>query len=221
MRLALGLIALFALAACDDSATAGFGLFARAPSAPQVTSAVVTKSQVRIAGPYGFCVDPISTSKRPERAFVVFGNCAAISKSNDAPQPFVDAVALVSVSVLGEEESKALANPQALEQFLVSVPGRATLSRSGQADTVEIFDSFATSQAVYLRIKDDSRGGASGLDQAYWRGFRMLASAAVSVSVAGPEGQPLPPAAGLDLAREFVGNLSSVPAAEAEIPASG
>lgn len=205
MRGWLALAALAGLPACSEGLS--LGLLSNR-SEPQVTSATVTRSNVVVNGPYGFCVDPVSTSGSGQKAFVVFGNCAAITRANDAAQPFADAVAFVSVTALDDPDGTSSTSAEALRDFLVSEPGKATLSRSGKPGTIEVFDSFATSQSVFIHFRDTSPGGAKGMADAYWRGFRMISDAAVAVSVVGLEGQPLSPALGLDLVRDFVSRLA-------------
>ena len=50
--------------------------------------AVVTKRQWSvITGPPGFCIDETATRAESDTAFVLLGNCAAISNSRRAAQP--------------------------------------------------------------------------------------------------------------------------------------
>lgn len=200
--------ALGALAACDE--IAGEDLFAPTSKIETVAKTVsLTSSRVLVEGPFGYCVEPQSIRAQAARGSVVFGNCSEITGAKNQPEPSREAVVSVTATRLAAEDALAFRDTKALEDFLKSSDGRATLSRSGDAETVKILDSFTTRSAVYLRMTDAAPGAEASLTSAYWRSVFAVSEAAVSISVRGIEGGTLSPGDGLQLAREFAANTSS------------
>lgn len=164
---------------------------------------IVTADRVTLRGPTGFCVDPQTSTHRPSKAFVVFGNCAAIAGNDELPQPFVRAFATVTV-LPSESGATALADSGiALEQFFTSSAGKAALSGNGDPDSVEILDSFLRNGAFFVHARDRSGGGLPGTDNTYWRGYFDVKSSLVAVSVLGLESAPLSSSEGLATLYDF------------------
>lgn len=205
MRRLTGTIALcLALAGCEE-----FDLATRSEPRSPATKVNLTASKVQVEGPYGFCVEPKSIKAQSTRASVLFANCAAITGSNDAPQSFSEAIVAVTATRLSAEAANAFRDTKALEDYLLSSIGRASLSRSGKADSVEILASQTTRRAVYLRMRDTSDGNSDTLTPSYWRSVFAMPQAAVSISVRGLEGGTLSSREALSLAREFTANTRS------------
>ena len=144
------------LAACMS-----LGGGADAPRSVQVTSDAVT-----IAGPSGFCVDPTATRNSGDTGFVLLGNCAAISGSARAGQPDVQAVLTAAVSA-PSSGGGLTANLDALEAFFRSDDGRALLSRSGDAESVQILDTRRQGGMFLLHARDTSAGEVVGVASDY------------------------------------------------------
>lgn len=136
-----------------------------APRQVQVTSDAIT-----ITGPNGYCVDPTATRDTGDTGFVLMGNCAAISGSGRAAQPEVPAVLTAAVSAPSNGEGLT-ANLDALEAFLLSDDGRALLSRSGDADSVEILDTRRQDGMFLLHARDSSAREVVGVARDYWRAY--------------------------------------------------
>lgn len=195
------------LAGCEDL---GQGMFDfRQTPKTAATLVNLTASKVRVQGPYGFCVEPSSIRSHPDRASVLFGNCAAITGSTDQPQPLSEAIVAVTATRVAPEAAHAFRNTKSLEEYLLSSIGRASLSRSGKAESVEILDSFTTSAAVFLRMRDTAPGDKRALTPSFWRSVFALPEATVSISVRGLDGGSLSPREGLSVVRDFTANTTS------------
>ncbi len=168
----LGLTALFA--ACVNL---GGGSDA-APRQVQVTSDAVT-----ITGPRGFCVDPTSTRNDSDTAFVLLGNCAAISGRASATQPDIPAVLTAAVAARAAEESGLTGNLVALDAFFQSEQGRAVLSRSGNAVDVTILETRISGDMLLLHARDTGAGAVVGVAQDYWRAYMDLGPRLATLSV--------------------------------------
>lgn len=173
-----------ALSACDDLPSIGGGKTAR-------NEITVTADKVTLRGPSGFCVDPVSSQTSATQAFVVFGNCAAIAGNEALPQPFVTAVAIITVLPSGKEVPAIATSGKALGQYFNSAAGRATLSGAGDPSTVSVLDSFARNGAFFVHARDTSGPVLPGADPTFWRGYFDVKNSLVAVSVIGLTASPL------------------------------
>lgn len=148
-----------------------------APRQVQVTSDLVT-----ITGPRGFCVDPTATRNAGDTGFVLLGNCAAISGSARSGQPDVPAVLTAAVSAPSSGTSLT-ANLDALEAFFRSEEGRAVLSRTGDASSVQILETRTQSGMFLLHARDTSAGDMVGVATDYWRAYMDIGPRLATLSV--------------------------------------
>ena len=164
-------------------------------------SATVTQNQIVIAAPDGFCVDTTATQNELTTGFVLFGSCAAITGNTRAASPAAPAILTASV---GDNPGTAVATRLAeMDAFLRSDAGRAALSRSGTSDTVEVLDSFAQDDVLYLRARDTSPARDPEMAPEYWRAFFDAKGALITLSVVGTRSAPMPPQTGLDVLQDF------------------
>lgn len=168
--------ALVVLAGCVGGFGGG-GSIADAPREVQVTSDLIT-----ITGPSGFCVDPTATQNNGDTGFVLMGNCAAISGSSRAAQPDVAAVLTATVSAPSSGGSLT-ENLAALETFFRSNDGRALLSRSGDADSVQILATRTSNGIFWLHARDTSGGDMAGAATDYWRAYMDIGPRLATLSV--------------------------------------
>ncbi len=207
----LGLAASLTLAACEGELAqltggdASAGGEAEASKAVGQREATVTRGKVRLVGTDGFCVDPKSTRDQRAEAFVVFGNCAAITGNTEEPQPWVKSIVTASVTSSGLTGEGAV-TPQAerLNSFFRTEEGRAALSSSGDAETVQIESGFVEGGAVYLRVEDLGAAAVEGAQTTYWRAYFDAGTSVVAMSVIGFAQSPVSAADGLDVLRGFV-----------------
>lgn len=162
-----------ALAGC----VGGLGGGSDAPRQVQLTASAVT-----ITGPRGFCVDPTATRNSSDTGFAVLGNCAAISGSARAGQPDVPVVLTAAVSEPSTGTSLT-ANLDALDAFFRSSEGRTLLSRSGDADSVQILSTRTQGGMFLLHARDTSAGNMGGVAQDYWRAYMDIGPRLATLSV--------------------------------------
>ncbi|RLJ52046.1 hypothetical protein BCF46_2274 [Litoreibacter meonggei] len=188
------------ISACGDDPLASF---IGGGSSKALSEITVTSDRVVLRGPTGFCVDPKSSQHGPSQAFVVFGNCAAISGNDEQPQPFVNAIATASV-LPSRQNSPAIGESEvALAEFFASTSGKAVLSADGNADSVEILDSFSRNGAFFVHARDKSAPVLPGTTNTYWRGYFDVKNSVVALSVLGLKNAPVGSADGLQTLYDF------------------
>lgn len=216
----LGLAASLTLAACEGELSQ-FGKTEGAADGNVAVSdvkgqreATVTRKKVRLIGTDGFCIDPRSTRDQQAEAFVVFGNCAAITGNPNEPQPWVKSIVTASVTSSGLTGEGAVAPQVAnLNAYFRTEEGRAALSATGEADTINIKNGFTESGALFLRVEDTGPAAVEGAQTTYWRGYFDAGTSVVAMSVIGFADSPVTSAEGLDVLRGFVGRNKRAPAA--------
>lgn len=162
----------------------------------------VTSDNIVVTGPDGFCVDPTSTSDRGSTAFVLLGNCAVISNQRSAGQPDVQAVLTASVSDADPDQSLRESIPE-LDRFFQSADGRQLLSRDGDADSVEILDSFHQGDVYFIHARDSSAGDIQDVSDEYWRSYLDVGPRIATLTVLGTDGGALSSETGLSTLRSF------------------
>lgn len=170
-------------------------------SAP-VRAVPVTSDMVTVTGPEGFCVDPESTRDNGSTAFVLLGNCAVISDRRSAGQPSVQAILTASLSEADASQTLRGAIPD-LSAFFVSEEGRQLLSRAGEAETVEVLDSFHQGDVFYLRARDSSASEIQNVSADYWRSYLDVGDRIATLTVLGQEDSPIPADTSLQTLRAF------------------
>ncbi len=194
-----------ALLGCALALTAcgGAGPWTGEDTSPAPTQVAVTTDRLVVAGPQGYCVDPTATRDRGETAFVMMGNCAAISNSRRAVQPEVNAVLTASVSEASDGRSLRESIP-GLDQFFRSEQGLTLLSRDQDPATVTVIDSFHQGDVYFLHARDTGQGTVDGVGDEYWRAYMDVGPRIATLSVLGLEGQSLSDEASLQVLRGFV-----------------
>jgi hypothetical protein len=180
LRRAGAVLALAALPGC----VAGLG---GDPTGGAPAQAVVTSDLVVVTGPPGFCVDETATRSENDTAFVLLGNCAAISNSRRAAQPEVPVVLTAAISEAsdGGSISESLGD---LDAYFRSEPGLALLSRTQEAETVSVLETFVEGSAFMIHATDSSTGAMEGVAQDYWRAYFDLGSRIATLSVLALDG---------------------------------
>ncbi|WP_432637031.1 hypothetical protein [Albidovulum sp.] len=158
----------------------------------EVTRAIaVADGAVVVSGPTGYCIDRAATRDGPEGAFVLFGTCAALAGSPAAGQP--DDPAVLTVSVLpGAPDAATFAESlPALTTFFRSAPGRAALSRSGEAADITVANVVQADGALLLELRDASAARGQQVEPEYWRAVLTLEGSMVTVSALSLNSRPL------------------------------
>jgi hypothetical protein len=144
--------------------------------------AVVTSDDVVVTGPSGFCVDETATRSEGDTAFVLLGNCAAISNSRRAAQPEVPVVLTAAISEASDAGSisESLAD---LDAYFRSDEGRTLLSRTQDPESVTILETTTETDLFLLHARDTSAGAMQGVKEDYWRAYLDLGSRIATLSV--------------------------------------
>jgi hypothetical protein len=192
----LAAAALLALSACVPAAPSGERAARPAPARMAVAGGAVT-----VGGPSGYCVDPGASREGPGGAFVLLGSCASISGSFTALRPKRPGILTASVAPGSGDETFAAAFPS-MARFLASPAGRAALSRTGKAETVEIVTITSAGDVMYVHARDGAPGQEVEAD--YWRALMAVNGQIVTLSVLGLRDKPVPPEAKLALLESFV-----------------
>lgn len=153
-----------------------------------VDSAVVTRGEIVIAGPRGFCVDTPSLRDRSDGGFVLLASCAALTGAPDAPHPAIPGVLIAMVSAAPDADglSAALAD---VERYFRSDEGQAALSRAGDPDGVEVLQSRITGEILFLQVRDASVFDGPDIEPDYWRAILSVKGHILTLSAMAPAGQ--------------------------------
>lgn len=179
-------------------------LVTRTAPPQEIQSVTVSKRQIVITAPPGWCVDPRSSQTVTDPAFVLFGNCAALGRS--AIQPPEHALLTASVAQNDTGTPVALTLPE-LDTFFRSEAGRAALARDGDPGKVRILESFLHEDTYFIRAEDMSTPVAPGAAAEYWRAYFDIGDQIVSLSVIGFTEDPLRPEKALYLLRRFANQI--------------
>ncbi|WP_306133506.1 dihydroxy-acid dehydratase [Roseivivax marinus] len=139
---------------------------------PPVPRAAVAGGAVVVAGPRGYCVDPVTVESDDDTGFAVLASCRILGGPGAGPNV---APALVTVTVGAPEPAPVL--PTA-ETFARLSGGAARPGRSG-GDLV-----VAQMQTGGERVLPNG-------DPRYWRGAFLVANRLVSLALYAPEGSSL------------------------------
>lgn len=150
-------------------------------SGGDIRSVALLDGAVTAAAPAGYCIAPGAGRRGEDSAVVLMGRCRAGTEASPA-------IVTLSVGAAGSAGAMA-AGGEALAGYFTSDPGRAALSRDGRAGDVAVLEAISAGDAFLLHVRDRAVGD-------YWRAILGLRGRLVTLSVAGPEGQPLEEATG-------------------------
>ncbi len=169
---------------------------------PPVRQIAVTSDQIILTAPEGFCVEPTATRDDGATGFALFGNCAVISNRRSAGQPEVLAILTASVSAADPNQTLQDAIPE-MPRFFASDEGRSLLSRAGDADSVEILDSFHQGDVFFLHAADSSASEMQDVRPDYWRSYFDVGNRIATLTVMGLDENPISSEVSLTLLQEF------------------
>jgi hypothetical protein len=158
-----------------------------------------------------------------DTAFVLLGNCAAISASRRADQPEVPVVLTAAISEASDTGSIAESIAE-LDAYFRSEVGRTVLSRTQDAGTVTVIATIAEPDMFLLHASDTSAGAMEGVSDDYWRAYLDLGERIATLSVFALEDRGVTAEDGLGALRAFAAtmrqaNAEPVPGAVAAAPA--
>lgn len=155
-----------------------------------VATAGVEVGGLRIAAPFGYCVDETTGGG----AIALIGRCAG-----QVARP--PAVMTVVVGAPGTGGVVA-GNGPALAAYFTSAAGRAALARSGQARDVTVLEALGSGDAFLIRLSDVSPGGQGQAE--IWRAVLGLQGRLVTLTVNGTAAAPLTRDGGRALMEDFL-----------------
>jgi hypothetical protein len=177
-----------------------------APNAPAPRSVTVADGGLRLAAPRGFCVDQRSLRDAGAAAFVLFGNCAALSGNAEDARPDYPVVLSATVSTQTGAEGIERRFDQ-MRVFFRSPAGRAALSRAGKAETVEVLDIRTADDLLLIRLSDSAPMGDAPVSETYWRAFSGVGGRILSLSVLPLKNRPVSDAAQRSLLQQFAAHI--------------
>jgi len=174
-----------------------------------VESVLVSRGEVGVAGPRGYCIDTAASRDSSGGAFVLLGSCAALSGNPRAPHPDRPAVLTAAVSGPGDGPGMAEVLEQ-LPDFMRSDAGRASLSRAGDPDSITVHSVRTRNSALWLHVRDTAGHKALGVEPDYWRAVFDLGARIVTLSVMVPTGQSLSPGGAEATLEQFLRRMREV-----------
>lgn len=97
-----------------------------------------------------------------------------------------------------------------MAKFLSSSVGRAALSRSGKAESVQIAQIASVRDVLYIRASDTAEARGQGVEAEYWRALMMVKGRIVTLSALGLRDLPLEPGVKRSLLEAFVARVRVV-----------
>ena len=201
IRLTLAALAPLVLAGC---------LAATTPASDRITLA---EEGVTLAAPAGFCVDPKTSRKSREGAFVIFANCAAISGDPAAPRPAQPAI--LSATVGPQSPGPVGESFAPIEDFFRSEAGRAALARSGEANDVKILKTQVSDGLLLIKLRDGSVAEGAPVEPVYWRAITGLGGRITALSVLPLQGTQMQDASQIEILRAFAARSQQLSAPRA------
>ncbi len=173
MPISRPILALAALAGVSGLAGCGVASEGLSPRAVALADDFV------LLGAPGYCADMTSVDLAHDPQVVLFGSCQALRGNRFVQGPDVPALVTVAVTEIGP----SVPSVSSLEAFLSSTEGRAFMSRSGRAETVEVLRTRRRDGILMLHATDTSPGRPPGTLAENWRAVMAVEGRLVSISV--------------------------------------
>ncbi len=142
-----------------------------------------------IQGPTGYCFDMTVLRSEVTNAFVVLGSCAALEGKGQ--QGRQSALLTATVTTPAEQAAPLAQNFPAMAAFLQSEPGRASISRAGDARSVRVVSVSASDEVLFVRAADAAAAvWGQPVEQDYWRAIFEVNGRYVTLTVLGLKDQP-------------------------------
>jgi hypothetical protein len=183
-------------------------LVACVATGPAGTRAVaVSGGAVTVTGPQGYCIDRSAMREGASGAFVLFGTCAALTGSRTAGQPAHPAVVTAAIGQPAAEGTDLIESLPAMAAFFKSAPGRAALSGSGEAGTVQVEKVSQSGDVLYIRLSDSAAAAGQAVEPGHWRALTAIRGRIVTLAVFSPASAPLSSAEQRAVLDQFVARL--------------
>lgn len=195
------------------------GCVATAPGGGGTRAVAVAGGAVTATGPQGYCIDRSATRDGASGAFVLLASCASLTGSRAAGQPQRPAILTVSVGAPAAAGTDIAAALPGMAGFFQSPPGRAALSRTGQAASVTVERVSSAGGVLYIRLTDRALSEGQAVEPGYWRALTGIRGRIVTLAVLSPLRQPLGAAEQRAVLDQFVARMRAANPAVAVAPA--
>jgi hypothetical protein len=165
----------------------------------------VSGREVVVQGPPGYCIDQATAEDRASGSFVMLGSCAILRGEGDSPQTPGVLTALVSAP----SDPPQRPTPEQMAQFFRSPDGRAALAHDGLPGSVDVLETQAEGDVLYLTVRDRSRATVDELGEMSWRAVLPLQNRLVALGVTAHAGRPIQPAEAQATLRSFVAAMQA------------
>ena len=163
-----------------------------------------------VAGPSGYCVDTSASRTGESGAFVLLGSCASLGHSLMAARPKYPAILTASISSGGPDPETFRASFPGMAKFLNSTAGRAALSRSGKAASVQIVQIGSAGEVMTIRATDTAAAPGQNVEPEYWRALLTMKGQIVTLTVLGLKDKPLSADVKRSLLDAFIARVRAV-----------
>lgn len=157
-----------------------------------------------IAGPKGYCIDrAASSTDARDQAVVVLSACrdpGAEILNVLSPKTGLLTASVAPAGAMLDMQQVALP----MQTLFATPQGRAALSRSGQAGSVIVHESFAAEDVYFLRLTDTAPFPGGGVTPDYWRAVLAQGDHVLTVAAFGTQDKPLERSDGIRLLRAFI-----------------
>ena len=174
-------VATLALTACSSDVGVRLSSAGQLFAKPAPTEITVGSSGLLISAPPGYCIDTRSTTETASGAFVLLAECGPLKRTRGLEKTDQLLTATVLNSDLAEDVMV-----EDLEAYFDTDAGRKALSRTGDADSVEVLEIRAVNGALFVHARDVGSALTPDLASDYWRGLMAIDRRLVTVSLVGP-----------------------------------
>ncbi|TQS71535.1 hypothetical protein ERN12_10935 [Rhodobacteraceae bacterium] len=154
----------------------------------QATTGTKTSGQVALANegvvfsaPAGYCLARSSRQSAQNSNFLLFGDCAALTK--DPNRSTAPHQSVLSASLGPALDAPVESRFDVIEAFVRSDAGRSVMARSGKASDVTVLSRQVAGDVLLLKIRDTSATKDQPVAQDYWRAVTGLNGRVATLSV--------------------------------------
>ena len=164
----------------------------------------LAEGAVRVVGPSGYCIDPLSLSDERPNA-VALAACTALANSVYAGPSVTPALIVVSTS--GPAASVGSLDVDAQIAALSSSDGRAALSATGQPQNVTVTSAGAADGGFLVQLSDSALPASKGLAADHARVIADVNGHVVSIAAYGANGSRWGSAQSARLVRQTLASI--------------
>lgn len=169
-----------------------------------VTRVDIVPGELALGAPGGYCVDHSRNQRGQDSVFVLLASCAAISGDPAQPRPVFPAILTATVDLQPISAESFAQIREALPEYFARADIRATLSRDGTAQSIELLTAEQTGDMFILHARDSSQDASPALAEDLWRALYLERGYLVSVTLLALSDRPISDQAARRTLAEFV-----------------